>query len=48
MAKLRAGAVLEALVNRQNDELAGAAEAPGHHHSREVGEHAGVLARIFD
>ena len=39
-------AVLEALVNRQDDELAGAGEAPRHHHPREVGKHAGVLAGI--
>jgi hypothetical protein len=38
--------VFEALIGRRDDELAGAREAPRHHHPREVGKYAGVLAGI--
>src|SRR5450759_2805806 len=39
-------AVLEALVDRQHDELAGAGEAPVVEHPVEVGERAGVVRRV--
>ena len=39
-------AVLEALVDRQDHQLAGAAEAAVVQHAREVGERAGVVARV--
>ena len=42
-----AGAVLEALIDRQDDHLAGAAEPPLHQDAGEVRLHAGIGAFIF-
>ena len=40
------GAVLEALVDGQDDEFAGAGEFAGVHDARQVGERAGVVAAV--
>jgi hypothetical protein len=47
IAKLRAGTVLEALVDRQDDQLAGAAEPALHHDAGQIGLHAGIVGFVF-
>jgi hypothetical protein len=39
--------VFEALVDRQDDHLAGAAQFPFHQHPAQVGLHAGVLTLVI-